>query len=102
MMIAMVVSVNGIPIRLTQERWAHISEEHGELADMQTSVMDVVASPLRIYAGHEGELLAVREVEAGKMLVVVYRELEVDGFVITAFMTRRIQQLVRRQQVWPR
>lgn len=34
-------------------------------------------------------MLALREIEAGKFLVVVYRELQNDGFVITAFVTRR-------------
>ena len=48
-----------------------------------------------------GDLLAVRELEPGKHLVVVYREGEADGFIITAFMTRRLRQLERRRQVWP-
>lgn len=100
-MIATVLSVNDIPIRLTEERWAHISQEHAELIEKQASVLETVAYPLRIYAGSDGELLAVREVEAGKMLVVVYREFEFDGFVITAFLTRRVSSLARRQQVWP-
>ena len=30
-MIAIVTSKNGVPIRLTDERWAHITEEHCEL-----------------------------------------------------------------------
>jgi hypothetical protein len=37
----------------------------------------------------------------GKYIVVVYREQENDGFVITAFLTRRIRSLERRKQVWP-
>jgi hypothetical protein len=71
-----VTSRNSIPIRLTDERWAHISDEHGEL-------------------------LAAREIDAGKWLVVVYRELGHDGFVITAFLTRRLASLERRKQLWP-
>jgi hypothetical protein len=96
-----VTSQNGIPIRLTDERWAHISEEHCELAGLRREVLDTVASPARIYAGGAGELLAVREIEAGKYLVAVYRELGDDGFVITAFLTRRIALLERRNQLWP-
>jgi hypothetical protein len=35
--------------------------------------------------------------------VVVYKEIGVDdGFVITAFLTRRVRQLERRRRVWPR
>ncbi|MBI4789381.1 MAG: hypothetical protein HY782_20320 [Chloroflexi bacterium] len=79
---------NGVPIRLTDERWAHITEEHAELAGWRFEVVENIAEPTRILAGGAGELLATREIEAGKWLVVVYRELEKDGFVITAFLTR--------------
>lgn len=100
-MIETVTSKNGVPIRLTDERWVHITEEHSELAGMRLEVLEVVADPLRIYAGNEGELLAVRELKPGKFLVVVYRELASDGFIITAFLTRRVQSLQRRTLVWP-
>ena len=60
-------------------------------------------SPVRILIEHlgAGELLAVREHEPGKWLVVVYRELNGDGFIITAFETSRIARLRRRRQIWP-
>ncbi len=29
------ISKNGVAIRLTDERWAHISEEHAELLEMR-------------------------------------------------------------------
>jgi hypothetical protein len=38
---------------------------------------------------------------AGLYLVAVYRESESDGFIITAFQTRRTQSLDRRRQIWP-
>ncbi len=100
-MIATVTSKNGVVIRLTDERWSHIVVGHGELADMQQAVLDAVAEPDRILAGSADELLAVRDLEAGKWLVVVYRELGEDGFVITAFLTRRERSLKRREQLWP-
>jgi len=35
--------------------------------------------------------------------VVVYREkTEKDGFLITAFLTKKIKQVQRRPQVWPK
>jgi len=37
--------------------------------------------------------LAVREFSLGKHLVVVYRELEKDGFVITSFLTSNTNSL---------
>jgi hypothetical protein len=90
-----------VPIRLTDERWAHISEEHSELAGLRREVLETVANPSRIYGGQAGELLAVREAGAGKWLVAVYREIGDDGFVITAFLTRRVASLERRKQLWP-
>jgi len=96
-----VYSKNGVPIRLTDERWAHITEEHSELADLQLEIVETIANPTAIFAGNQGELLAVREVEPGKYLVVVYRESPQDGFIITAFLTRKGHTLRRRQQLWP-
>jgi hypothetical protein len=51
--------------------------------------------------GVNGELLAVKQVAEGKWMVVAYRELEQDGFIITAFLTRRERSLEKRTQVWP-
>src|SRR3989304_821094 len=99
-MLAVVLSKNGVPIRLTDERWAHITEEHSELAGLRLEVLEAVSDPSRIVAGNEGEMLAVREIEEGKFLVAVYRELAGDGFVITAFLTRRVGSLDRRKQLW--
>lgn len=96
-----VFSKRGVPIRLTDERWTHITEEHCELAGLRLEVLETVANPTRILEGGQGELLAVRELEPGKALVVVYRELAEDGFVITAFLTRRLKSLDRRTQLWP-
>ena len=97
-----VFSKNRVSIRLTDERWSHITEEHCELAGMRLEVLETVADPSRILAGNEGELLAVREVSSGKYLVVVYREQEGDGFIITAFMTTKSKSLTRRTQLWPK
>jgi len=100
-MISTATSKNGLPIRLTDERWTHITEEHCELAGLRLDVLETVADPQRVLAGGEDELLAIREVESGKYLVVVYRELTEDGFVITAFLTRRVRSFERRRQLWP-
>lgn len=100
-MIDRVVSKNGISIRLTDERWAHIAEEHCELVALRSMVVETVSHPQKILLGGEGELLAVREVENGKSLVVVYREHPEDGFIITAFLTRRFRSLEKRRQLWP-
>ena len=100
-MLAVVPSKSGVPIRLTDERWTHITEEHGELAGLRLEVLEAITDPARILEAQEGALLAVREIEPGRCLVVVYRELGHDGFVITAFATRKLAALDRRRQIWP-
>lgn len=97
----MIKSKNDVPIRLTEERWFHITEEHSEMAGYYFEVLETIEGPEAIYEGKTGELLAVREVENGKNIVVVYKELsKEDGFVITAFLTRRIRQFERRRKIW--
>ncbi len=100
-MIDLIYSVNNIPIRLTDERWAHITEEHCELAGLRLEVLETVAKPDRVLAGGEGELLAVRELSPGKHLVAIYRELAQDGFIITAFLTSKTKTLEKRKLLWP-
>jgi len=96
-------SANGVSIRLTEERWLHITEEHCELAGYSSDVLETIANPEAVYQGSAGELLAARQIEPGKYLVVVYREqTSTDGFVITAFLTRRRRQLEKREKLWPR
>ena len=94
-------SKNGVPLRLTEERWSHIATEHAELAEMRDDVRAAVSSPDRVLSGSAGELLAVRRLSSGKFLVVVYRETGADGFIITAFLTSRERSLNRRTQLWP-
>ena len=100
-MVEKVSSKNGVIIRLTDERWAHITEEHCELAGMRLEVLEVVADPLSIFMGNNGEFLAVRKIDEGKNLVVVYRELNKDGFIITAFMSSKRRMFHNRRQIWP-
>jgi len=95
-------SKNKVPIRLTQQRWLHITEEHSEMAGYYFDVLETIQEPEAIYKGKVEELLAVKEIESGKYLVVVYKEMnKEDGFVITAFLTRRFKQIERRTKLWP-
>ena len=94
------VSKNGISIRLTDERWAHITDEHCELAGLRLEVLETIENPIRIFEGSREEFIAVIELTKGKFLAVVYKEFQRDGFIITAFITKRIKSLFRRRQVW--
>ena len=96
-----VLSKNGIPIRLADERWAHITDEHCELAGMRLEILETVSDPRAIFEGNKGEVLAIQEIEPGKWSVVIYREQTSDGFIITALITKRLHTIQRRPQIWP-
>jgi hypothetical protein len=100
-MLQIITSKFGKPVRLSDERWAHITEEHSEVAGRRVEVLDAIAAPDRILQGNANELLAVKEIDTGKDIVVVYKELAVDGFIITAFLTRRRKSLDRKKRLWP-
>ncbi|MBW4485200.1 MAG: hypothetical protein KME14_21905 [Tildeniella torsiva UHER 1998/13D] len=94
-------SISGISIRLPNERWQHIIQRHADIADKKELVLQTIAAPDIVRAGNESALMAIRQLESGKFLVVVYKETQDDGFVITAFSTRKINSLNQRQQLWP-
>ncbi|MEO0538347.1 MAG: hypothetical protein AAF215_31355 [Cyanobacteria bacterium P01_A01_bin.123] len=96
-----VPSINGILIRLPDERWQHIIQRHIELTDQKVLLLQTISTPTRILAGNDGACMAIQETQPGKYLVVIYKEEQADGFVITAFLTRKINALNRRQQLWP-
>ena len=66
-------SKNGVPIRLPDERWLHITESHTEMAGIYSDVLETVEDPDAIYEAESGELLATREVQTDKYLVVVIK-----------------------------
>lgn len=98
-MIGTAISKNGIPIRLTEERWFHIVENHDELAGLSDEVLLTVEDPDYVVKGWSDELLAVRKIN-DKYLIVVYKELENDGFIITSFITKKVEKVLRRGVVW--
>ena len=93
-------SINGALIRLPDERWAHIIEEHPEVESYMDSIQEVIAKPDAIYEGNNNELLAVKEFEPGKQIIVVYKEIAADGFIITAFFSRNTRFLEKRKKIW--
>jgi len=90
-----------VPIRFPEERWFHITEEHSEMAGYYFEVLETIEQPDIIYEGKSGGFIAVKEIEKGKYIIAIYRELSKnDGFVITAFFTKRIKYLIRRKKIW--
>lgn len=98
------IAYNGIAIRLPPNQWQHITQGHPEMTDQDDKVLQTLNKPDRIQAGDSGERLAIRRydktpVTTDKFLVVAYRETSPDdGFVITAYFTRRFSN--RRETLW--
>lgn len=65
------ISRNGVPIRLTEERWFHIVENHDDVAGHYDDVLDTVENPDLIKDGYRGALIAVRRVGRKKYLAVI-------------------------------
>ena len=53
-------SVDGVPVRLTQERWNHICRRHPEVAGRLDTVVETLQGPETILEGDFGEKLAAR------------------------------------------
>ena len=102
--LATLISKRGVPVRLTHERWSHIVESHDYLAGHLDLVIETVADPDYVVIGVKGELLAVKGYEqtaiGSKYVVVAYKEQAQDGFIITAFMTSKIDKLFKRGVQW--
>lgn len=97
-----VLSKNGVPIRLTDERWNHIIKTHTEINPRDfSSVINVVKNPDAILKGDVGELLAVKKHGIQTWIVVPYKEIdEKDGFILTAYQTTDSRWLFQREVLW--
>ena len=98
-------STEGVPIRLTDERWNHICKRHPELRGQEKKVLETVEPPEMILLGDYGEKLAARFYRAtpltSKYLLVAYKELSAtDGFVVTAYFSRKVADW--REVLWKR
>lgn len=87
MILGSVNSINQVPIRLTEERWEHIVDEHPELSSYVDDILAAVADPEYILRGQGGTLIGVLNLGRRTFLHVIYREVSKDdGFIITAFL----------------
>ena len=92
-------SKNNVPIRLTEERWFHIVENHDELAGYYDEVLNTIEDPDFIIKGYRGALIALKKMN-NKFLAVIYKELNLnEGFIITAYFTSKIK-LEKEEIIW--
>lgn len=93
----------GRPVRLTEERLAHILE-HPEMAQLEAAVIETVEHPARVVQSRSdaaAELsyryyLGTRV--GDKWLCIVVKYAAHDAFVLTAYLT---DQPKKGEQLWP-
>lgn len=105
-LIAITTSVNGVPIRLTEERWSHIIDHHPEVKQFLDEILSTISNPGHLYLFTKKYILAATN-SYGKLqdyglptnIVVHYREFKDDGFILTAFVMSD-KRLRRRFKNW--
>lgn len=100
LIVLIVQSISGSTIRLPNERWLHIVEGHPELDGHLNDVLLTVAAPDMVLQGSSDELLAAIYKQRDKLLVVVYKEEAMDGFILTAYFTKKVNKLLTRTILW--
>jgi hypothetical protein len=97
------ISKNNVPIRLSAERWKHISTGHPEIAAYYFEILETVENPVVIYGGQFEGLIAIGAeiIPDRKFIVVIYKELsDSDGFIITAYISNRKQKFEKKEIIW--
>jgi len=96
-------------IRLTDKIWRKIETQHPEFRKRQDyldEIRSAIEDPDYVVRGWGEGQMALRWCEIAparpKFLCVVYREVDGDGFVITAFFVSRHERLLKRGVLWQR
>lgn len=93
-------SITGVPIRLTDERWAHIVNNKPYMYSFDEALLQAIEKPTVILRGYAGSMVAVLALNRDNFLHVVYKEVNADdGFVVTAYVARKYN---RNLVIWPR
>ena len=91
-------SVNGVPIRLMEERWQHIIDNKPYMMGFHDKILEAIENPTWILRGYAGSLIAVQPAGRRRYLHVIYKEVShEDGFIITAYIARKLN---RRVIIW--
>lgn len=99
MVLDIVYSINGVPIRITEERWEHVLEARPYMASHYDHVLDAIERPTYVLRGDGGTLKAVLTLTGRKYLCAIYREIGgTDGFMITAYVSERLD---KGKIIWP-
>jgi hypothetical protein len=109
--IAMVISINNVNVRLTEERWLHIVEYHRELVNFQLEVLLTIAEPDRVYfspTDMEPNFVAVKVFDRladfglAKNLTVHYKEAFSVQWIYINGLCNSDKRLKKRFRLWQR
>lgn len=93
MILDIVKSINDVSIRLTDERWEHILNQHPYMSGFYNELLKAIEKPEFITRGNQGAKIAVVNLGRRHWLHVMYREInQSDGFVITSFIDEYYEQ----------
>ncbi len=88
---------DGRAIRLTNERWKHISD-HPEMAQMREAVEETLRAPEIVIESLSDPAARLyyrfyhRTIVGGKHLCAVVKILAEDAFLVTAYLTDRVKE----------
>ena len=94
----------GRPVRLTDERIAHIVR-HQEMVGMEAEIKRVLQAPAEVRVSRSDDTVKLfyefyaRTPVGGKWLCVVVKYVPNDAFVVTAYLT---DQLKAGETIWPK
>ena len=100
---AVLIDYEGRAIRLTEERWKHISE-HPEMAGMREALEETLRAPEVVQESMSNPAARLyyrfyhRTMVGGKYLCVVVKLADEDAFVVTAYLTDRLK---KGRVLWP-
>lgn len=102
--IAHIKSKNDIPIELSEKQWLHIVESHDYMAGNMDKILETIHEPDYIVTGTKQELIAMKHYNATniseKYCVVVYKEINDNGFIITSFFTSKEEKILKKGISW--
>ena len=94
----------GLAIRLTDERLAHILE-HPEMADLEQAIEETLLRPEHVTESFSDQTAKlyyrfyVKTLVGGKYLCVVVKTVDADAFVLTAYLTDKVKRGI---SIWPK
>lgn len=70
------LSYKGNRIRLTEERWVHITSSHPEMVFLVDELLNTIEHPDKVVNGDFGESISIKKIKGqeGKYMIVPYKD----------------------------